>query len=78
MDALTGSLKSTSEDDGNKYEFKAERLAFEQDQAEKQRLHEAAEAEKRRQHELDLETHRQKADEEREKRMFDLLESVLM
>ncbi|KAF4149860.1 hypothetical protein GN958_ATG00949 [Phytophthora infestans] len=78
MDALTGSLKTTSEDDGNKYEFKAERLAFEQDQAEKQRLHEAAEAEKRRQHELDLETHRQKADEEREKRMFDLLESVLM
>ncbi|KAF4145682.1 hypothetical protein GN958_ATG05127 [Phytophthora infestans] len=78
IDALTDSLKTTSEDDGNKYEFKAERLAFEQDQAEKQRLHEAAEAEKRRQHELDLETHRQKADEEREKRMFDFLKSVLM
>ncbi|KAF4145681.1 hypothetical protein GN958_ATG05126 [Phytophthora infestans] len=78
IDALTDSLRSTSEDDGNKYEFKAERLAFEQDQAEKQRLHEAAEAEKRRQHELDLETHRQKADEEREKRMFHFLKSVLM
>ncbi|ETI31472.1 hypothetical protein F441_21444 [Phytophthora nicotianae CJ01A1] len=77
-DALTDSLKSASEDDGNKHEFKAKRLAFEQDQAENQRLHEATEAEKRRHHELDLETRRQKADEEREKRMFAILKSVLM
>ncbi|KAE9028352.1 hypothetical protein PF008_g20649 [Phytophthora fragariae] len=48
------SLKSASEEEGNKYEYKTQRLALEKEEAEKQRQHHAKEAEKRRQHELEL------------------------
>ncbi|RLN44116.1 hypothetical protein BBJ28_00027180 [Nothophytophthora sp. Chile5] len=63
--------------DSSKCEYKVQRLKFEREQAERQRQHEADEAAKRRQHELELDAQRRKAGEEREKRMFDFLMTVL-
>ncbi|KAF1786998.1 hypothetical protein GQ600_15315 [Phytophthora cactorum] len=60
MDALTESLKTASEEDRGKYEYKSQRLAFEKEQAEEKRRYDADEAEKRRQHELELEGRRKK------------------
>ncbi|KAG6943883.1 hypothetical protein JG687_00018181, partial [Phytophthora cactorum] len=37
MDALTESLKTVSEEDRGKYEYKSQRLAFEKEQAEEKR-----------------------------------------
>ncbi|KAG3137678.1 hypothetical protein PC128_g25706 [Phytophthora cactorum] len=61
MDALTESLKTVSEEDRGKYEYKTQRLAFEKEQAEEKRRYDADEAEKRRQHELELEGRRKKS-----------------
>ncbi|KAG2793940.1 hypothetical protein PC129_g22676 [Phytophthora cactorum] len=61
MDALTESLKTVSEEDRGKYEYKSQRLAFEKEQAEEKRRYDADEAEKRRQHELELEGRRKKS-----------------
>ncbi|KAG3111569.1 hypothetical protein PI124_g9341 [Phytophthora idaei] len=78
MDSLTDSLKSTSEEDSHKYEYRSQRLAFDKEQAELKRQHDAVEAEKMSQHEYELETQRQQADEEREKRMFEFFRTMLM
>ncbi|RLN49321.1 hypothetical protein BBJ28_00025397 [Nothophytophthora sp. Chile5] len=54
MDSLPDSIQSINEEDSGKYEYKAQRLKFEREQAERQRQHEADDAAKRRQHELEL------------------------
>ncbi|KAF1786399.1 hypothetical protein JG687_00014927 [Phytophthora cactorum] len=48
MDSLTDSLKSASEEDSHKYEYRSQRLAFDKEQAELKRQHDAVEADKRR------------------------------
>ncbi|KAF1786405.1 hypothetical protein GQ600_4945 [Phytophthora cactorum] len=53
VDALTESLKTASEEDWGKYEYKSQRLTFEEEQAKEKRRYDADEAEKRHQHELE-------------------------
>jgi hypothetical protein len=45
MAALTDSLKSESEEEGSKYNYKVQRLALEKEEAEKQCQHDANEVE---------------------------------
>lgn len=47
MEALIKRLQTAGDEDSGKYAYKAQRLAFEEDQANKQRQHEAGEAERR-------------------------------
>ncbi|OWY98641.1 hypothetical protein PHMEG_00030546 [Phytophthora megakarya] len=72
-DALAEAISSTDAVEKGKYEYKMKRLQFEKAQTEYQRQYDEEQADKRRGHEMAMEDRHLKADEDRDRRMYDFI-----
>ncbi|OWZ09131.1 hypothetical protein PHMEG_00018214 [Phytophthora megakarya] len=72
-----GGITSTDADEKGKYEYKMKRLQFENAQTDRQRQYDEEQSDKHRDHEAAMEERRLKADEDRDRRMYDFILNLM-